>query len=328
MKNIIMHHFKLFLLITGIIIISCKAGQSQSWTTTGDTISTTGDANVSGVFKVGTGTSAISINGSSGTVTSPSQTIGFGNDTMSTSAVVKSPIFEFERSATNSTVSASISLWPANLPNGNVSYAPCQCITPAMAFNNCGFIFGNQFPVTNITQTPPPFNSVFMGIGTASPDAGLSVSTACQNQFSVIAPSMATDVFTIDAIGNTYAAGYVGIGTPPETYPLSVNGTIWCTEVKVCAIGCDFVFDKGYKLMPLEDLEQYLQLNHHLPDIASAKEMEGSDGVALGKMNSQLLQKVEELTLYILQQQKEIDKQNEQIKLMNEKLNSLANMQK
>jgi hypothetical protein len=77
--------------------------------------------------------------------------------------------------------------------------------------------------------------------------------------------------------------------------------------------GCDFVFDKDYKLLPLNDLESYLQLNHHLPGIPSAEEMENSDGVELGKMNTQLLQKVEELTLYTIQLKKQLDEMQEQI---------------
>lgn len=104
------------------------------------------------------------------------------------------------------------------------------------------------------------------------------------------------------------ASGNVGIGTWAPGYTLDVNGIIRANEVKVCAFGtCDFVFDKDYKLMPLNDLENYLNLNHHLPGIPSAQEMEKDGNVSLGKMDSQLLQKVEELTLYILQQQKEID---------------------
>jgi hypothetical protein len=87
--------------------------------------------------------------------------------------------------------------------------------------------------------------------------------------------------------------------------------------------GCDFVFDKDYKLMPLNDHENYLELNHHLPGVASAKEMETSNGVALGKLNSQLLQKVEELTLYLIQQQKQLEEQNQKIKDLQNAVNSL-----
>lgn len=108
------------------------------------------------------------------------------------------------------------------------------------------------------------------------------------------------------------AAGNVSIQTTYDGEALNVNGTIWATEVKVCLSGCDFVFEKGYNLMPINDLQTYLQLNHHLPGIASAQEME-SDKVELGKLNSSLLQKVEELTLYIIQQQKQIDELNKKV---------------
>lgn len=64
----------------------------------------------------------------------------------------------------------------------------------------------------------------------------------------------------------------------------------------------------------LTDLQNYLNLNHHLPGIPSAKDMQGSDGVALGKMDSQLLQKAEELTLYVFQQQKEMEELKAEIK--------------
>jgi hypothetical protein len=75
----------------------------------------------------------------------------------------------------------------------------------------------------------------------------------------------------------------------------------------------NFVFDKEYKLMPLNELEQYLQLNHHLPGIPSAKEMDNNNGVELGKMNTRLLQKVEELTLYTIQLKKQLDDMQAQI---------------
>ena len=97
---------------------------------------------------------------------------------------------------------------------------------------------------------------------------------------------------------------------------LNVNGLIRAQEVRVCLSGCDFVFERGYKLMGLTDLDKFIQENHHLPGIASATQME-SDKVSLGKLDSQLLQKVEELTLYVVQQQKRIDELERKVSNMN-----------
>jgi hypothetical protein len=66
------------------------------------------------------------------------------------------------------------------------------------------------------------------------------------------------------------------------------------------------VFDKNYYLIPIDSLNAYITQNNHLPGIASAKQMETDGNVSLGKMNSQLLQKVEELTLYIIDLNKRI----------------------
>ena len=68
----------------------------------------------------------------------------------------------------------------------------------------------------------------------------------------------------------------------------------------------DHVFEPNYNLRPLSDLEQYINQNYRLPEIPSAKEVE-TNGVNLGEMNAILIQKVEELTLYILDLQKQID---------------------
>jgi len=65
------------------------------------------------------------------------------------------------------------------------------------------------------------------------------------------------------------------------------------------------VFEDDYNLSPLSEVEQYIKQNNRLPNIPSAKEVEGN-GVNLGDMQSKLLQKVEELTLYIIALEKQI----------------------
>ena len=87
---------------------------------------------------------------------------------------------------------------------------------------------------------------------------------------------------------------------------MDVRGTIRATEVLVnTPTGADFVFDKDYNLRPLREVQSYIQENRHLPEIPSAKEMI-EEGVNMSELQIQLLQKVEELTLYILQQEQRI----------------------
>ena len=106
--------------------------------------------------------------------------------------------------------------------------------------------------------------------------------------------------------------GDVGIGTPTpsSTYKLSVNGKIRAKEIKVESSWSDFVFKPDYHLRTLSDVESFIKENGHLPEIPSEQEVT-ENGIELGSISSKLLQKIEELTLYIIQQQKEIDKLKE-----------------
>lgn len=85
-----------------------------------------------------------------------------------------------------------------------------------------------------------------------------------------------------------------------STYKLDVNGKMRALEIVVNTTGADFVFEKDYELMPLNVLEQKIKADKHLPEIASAAEMQ-ENGVGLGELNIKLLQKTEELTLYIIE---------------------------
>ena len=111
-----------------------------------------------------------------------------------------------------------------------------------------------------------------------------------------------------------YNTGNVGIGTTTPDEKLTVKGSIHSEEVKVdlSVPGPDYVFNAEYKLTPLEELRFYIEQNKHLPNIPPAIEME-ANGIELGIMNMKLLEKIEELTLYILQQQQQIEKLEKRI---------------
>jgi hypothetical protein len=100
--------------------------------------------------------------------------------------------------------------------------------------------------------------------------------------------------------------GNVGVGTTNPLHKLAVNGTIRAKEIIVDTDWSDFVFEDDYELRSLEEIESYIKANGHLPEVPSEKEVK-EHGVNLGEMQAKLLQKIEELTLYTIQQQKQID---------------------
>ncbi|RXG11373.1 hypothetical protein DSM03_11710 [Leeuwenhoekiella aestuarii] len=122
-----------------------------------------------------------------------------------------------------------------------------------------------------------------------------------------------------------HRTGGVSIGTAIRQpgYLLSVNGKIKAKEVKVSIVEwADFVFQTDYKLPRLQDVELFIAQNGHLRGVPSAKTVK-EESVNLGEMDSKLLQKIEELTLYVIQQGKQITElQGENINL-NKRLEQL-----
>jgi len=111
-----------------------------------------------------------------------------------------------------------------------------------------------------------------------------------------------------------YINGNVGIGTAHPTSKLTVAGNIASREVKVTVdAGADFVFEKDYDLPSLEFVDKFIKENKHLPEIDSAAAMQ-KDGINLSEMNIKLLQKIEEITLYIIEQNKSIEELKKEIK--------------
>ncbi len=114
-------------------------------------------------------------------------------------------------------------------------------------------------------------------------------------------------VMTLNGDGN------VGIGTEaPGGWRLAVKGRIRAEEIKVETGWSDFVFKKDYALPTLEEVEQHILEKGHLRDIPSAEEV-SENGILLGEMDAKLLQKIEELTLYTIAQQKLIKEQGAMI---------------
>lgn len=131
-----------------------------------------------------------------------------------------------------------------------------------------------------------------------------------------------TDIGTMSGVGVwdengsgdvAHYIGAVGIGTSNVgTHKLVVNGSINATLIKVTETvpQSDYVFEADYDLMSLSDLEQYIKTHKHLPEVMSAEEF-ARDGYSLGEMDDILLRKVEELTLYVIDQDKTIKQQQE-----------------
>ena len=102
-----------------------------------------------------------------------------------------------------------------------------------------------------------------------------------------------------------YIMGKLGVGTTQPAYELDVSGTVRANEIIVSTTGADFVFAEDYQLRPLSEVKAFITENKHLPEIKSAQEMQ-ENGVGINELQTQLLQKIEELTLYILQQEERI----------------------
>jgi hypothetical protein len=134
-----------------------------------------------------------------------------------------------------------------------------------------------------------------------------------------------TTPLTSVSIGNMYSqtsprmiintVGNIGIGTTAPDEKLTVKGKIHTQEVRVDMAGPlvpDYVFASDYDLKPLSEVAQYIKENRHLPEIPSAKEIE-ANGLHLAEMNMKLLKKIEELTLYMMEQDKKITVQGEKL---------------
>ena len=164
-------------------------------------------------------------------------------------------------------------------------------------------------------------NNGNVGIGTTTPQAKLDVNgsfiTTTATVNGLVSAQTANISGAITAGGalsaqsativNSLTASALNISGAIAANSANINGKIKAKEVEVTLAGWpDFVFENDYNLLSLNEVEQYIKQNNHLPNIPSAKEVM-ENGIDLGEMQSKLLMKIEELTLYILDLQKQID---------------------
>lgn len=196
-----------------------------------------------------------------------------------TSPVAKLQIGNFAQSDYNKrfAIPGTYNFEQLNIRNGANGNAEIEFVTHESLASSGGVKFYNTDGANLYIQTAAPSTSY----------SGLNYSTKI-------------------AINNN---GNVGIGTTnTQGYKLAVAGNMIAESVKVKLQSTwpDFVFQSSYQMPALTDLEKFIIENKHLPNIPSAKEVE-KEGINLGEMNAKLLQKIEELTLYVIQQGKEID---------------------
>lgn len=113
----------------------------------------------------------------------------------------------------------------------------------------------------------------------------------------------------------------IGNNNSGMSYKLVVDGTISAEEIIVEEVGADYVFADDYELMPLKEVGEFINMNQHLPGVAPASETE--KGVALGDFNEKLLEKIEELTLYLLEKDKQVDELKQEVIQLKEEISEL-----
>lgn len=123
------------------------------------------------------------------------------------------------------------------------------------------------------------------------------------------------NIMKLQANGFSYTNGNVAIGTMPNNdYKLAVKGVIRSEEVVVELMTSwpDYVFASDYSLPKLKEVKAFVNENGHLPGLPNASQV-SEEGLGLGDINAKLLEKIEELTLYIIEQEERIQKLEEKL---------------
>lgn len=201
-----------------------------------------------------------------------------------------------------------------NAKNGNVGIGSTDDFyrltlsgsdNPLGFYNSGNSFFGNISVASDTSlQIESRYGNIFLG-GSASKNILLNPPSG---SFFFYPGNVGVGVSTPTAKFHVGGNVMIGSGSPATGYQLSVNGKVICTEAKVqlTASWPDYVFAASYKKPTLYEIEDYINQHKHLPNIPSAAEVE-KDGLLLGDMQKRMMEKVEELTLYLIEIKKEND---------------------
>lgn len=167
--------------------------------------------------------------------------------------------------------------------------------------------FGTNDPMTVLIKvTSKNFNNSFTPLSTTGSDLTVNKFQPMTEEWDLYVGNLFSTngaSLAIKALMN----GNVGIGIANPQEKLAVNGNIRAKEIKVeTANWPDYVFADDYDLKDIKTLEKYIRINKHLPEMPSAKEAE-ENGIALGQINNSLVKKVEELTLYLIEKDRQVE---------------------
>lgn len=219
-------------------------------------------------------------------------------------------------------ISADRGIFDKSLPDGT-NFANANERNERCAVLNLGrrFTAGESlltfydFPKSNMNSSATTFldiedrnfNSRYRFIAESDSKSDFVCYTKSQTPFFQLSENGSNTATLMLPFENSYVT--IGTNTYSESginYKLSVNGKVRAESVKVYTDWADYVFMTDYELTPINEVELYIKKNGHLKNIPTASEVK-SHGIDLGEMNKLLLEKVEELTLYMIDQQKQID---------------------
>jgi len=269
------------------------------------TLSPSGGQYVSGTSVTATATanSGYAFNGWTGAATGTTNPVSFtmdANKTLTATFTATTTYTLTITAPTNGTITTNPT--GTNFASGTTVTLTAAPATGYQFSNWGGSLSGSTNPTTLVMNGNKTVSATFTALPAGSDNLGNH--TATQNirlSGFWISNDGGNEGIRVDNNGN------IGVGTANPTQPLTVRGKILATEIEVVSsISADYVFEPEYKLMPLTDLELYLEQNKHLPGIPSVAEF-STQGQNLGKMDDLLLRKIEELTLYIIRQNQLIE---------------------